>query len=297
MATSNSSSANQDQIVSASDYIQNLGNRVNEVSTTLQQNQAKEANLGDEQQILQDQLDRVAKILVYVKKVDPQIHELWESVKGLLHFFEVKSPSHLSQAQQDLKPAEDTLKAVTTMITEIGSRLYFAIVNTNVCATAVEETYLKLIKNTKHDPDPDSPPNQFGKVSVDIPPQDDLVKKLKNASDAGVAAMEKLANTFLEYINYLQSVEELNGLATYLTLGFKEEIKALDQLDDRIENRERIAHGEQREYEKDYKQVNKEYERVAAYILQLEQDYNLLRAEFDAAMNSVKTGTPVPVVS
>ena len=286
MATQNGSS--NTQIVSAADYIQNLDDRVNEVSASIQQYQAQETTLSDQQQILQDQLNRVTTVLTYIKKVNPQIEDLWQSVTSLLNFYDVRRPKDLSISQTDLKPADDTLQAVATMVTEIGARLYFAIVNVNVCAKAAEETYQKLIKNTNLDPDPDSSSNSFGRVSVSIPPQDDLVSKMKNAKDAGIAAMEALANTFLGYINYLQSIEELRGLAQYLTLGFQEEIKALDMLEARIENRERIADREKKLFDKDYKQVTGELDRVTAYLTQLKMDYNLLRAELAAALASSK---------
>lgn len=293
MANGTSGTSSQ-QMVSAQDYILNLSERINTVSTSIQQALTKQSNLDADQQILQDQLNRVTKVLNYLTKLDPQLAELDLSLNGLYSFFDVRKPQDLSPAQVDLKPADVSLALITSMVNAIGTRLYFAIVNTNIVANAVEETYNDLIKNTKHDPDPDSSSNPYGQVTVDIQPQDDLVNKLKTAKDAGIAALEKLANTFLEYINYLQAVEELRGLAGYLTTGLLEEIKALNLLAARITNRERIAIGEKKHYEKDYIAVHTQYEAISLQLKLMEQDYKLLKAEFDAAQASMRPGSPVP---
>jgi outer membrane murein-binding lipoprotein Lpp len=285
--------ASNTQVVSASDYVQSLGSRVNAVQSEIDQNNAKLKNLTDEQQIFQDQLDRVSKIIAYLKKVDPQVHDLKESVAGLLNFFAVKSPSALTPAQRDLKPADDSLKEVSDMLTQIGARLYFSILNTNVCAVAIEATYDMLTKNTKHDPNPDP---GTGKVTVDIGPSDDLVNKLNAGKLAGIAALESLANTFISYIGFLNAIEEIKGMATYLTTGFNEELQSLRALENRFLYRSRVIAGEYRLYERDYKKTSDEVKTLTAYIQQLQLDHDLLLTEFNAAMQSIKPGTPAPTV-
>jgi hypothetical protein len=302
MATTNSSAnANTGntagpQIITSSQYIQSIANRANTVSDQISQNSLKQQQYNDQQQIYQDQLTQVNKVLAYVQKLDPQIETLRDNIQTLLDFFVVQAPAQLTPAQTDLPPAETTLATVSAMVKQIAARVYQSIQNVNVCAVAIEATYNKLIKNTKHDPD-QPPSSGFGHLTVDIGPQNDLVSKLKIGRDTGIAAMEKLANTFLELINYMQALEEIKGFSQYLGGGFMDEITALNGLDARVETRERIALANQEELQDDYNEAHENYVTTTTLLDALKIDYDLLKTEYTAALGSVKPGTTAPPIS
>jgi hypothetical protein len=283
-------------IMTSADYIQSIANRANAVSDQISQNTLKQQQYDDQQKIYQDQLNLVNKVLAYTQKLDPQIHSLRDEVQGLLDFFDVTAPAQLSMAQTDLPPADTTLTTISAMVKQIAARVYQSIQNVNVCAVAIEDTYNKLIKNTKHDPD-QPPSSGFGHLTVDIGPQNDLVNKLKLGRDAGIAALEKLANTFLEFITYMQSLEELRGFSNYLTDGYTTQIKNLNQLDGRVESRQNIAVTDQKELQADYDTAHTNYVNTTTLLDALKVDYDLLKTEYTAALSSLKPGTTAPRIA
>lgn len=295
-ATPANGAAATQQIMTSIEYINSIATRANTVSDQISAETLKQQRYDDQQKIYSDQLSLVNKTLSYLKKLDPAILSLDTSVQSLLSYFQVQTSGSLSLAQSDLAPADVTLESIYNMASQVSARIYQSIQNVNLCLLAVDGAYQMLIKGTKYDTQQE-PTSGFGHLPVESGPQNDLVSKFKTCRDAGIAAIEKLANTFLEYIFFLQSLEELRGFSSYLTSGFSAEIQVLGQLDQRVDNRIALAESDLELLTDDYNAAHKNYLETTALLDSLKLDYDLLKAEYNAANASITASGSVQSIN
>ncbi len=270
----------------ATQYIQNLVTRANATLVEINKLKIKKNKLTEELNIFNSQLLIKEDILTYTKKVENIVLNLIIEVKGVQSFFQTPDGALVTPAHIDLPPADRILPVILANAKEIAGLFYQSMVNVNYCLTRMATTANKLATalGAISDGDSDSAP---GFIHFNQGPNDGLYNKMKNAVTAGLNTLQKLANTFLSFVQFLHMVEALYYEAKNVDGGLEYEVKNLDTFSQR--NKTRISTESQ--YVSKLKDLvsktNHHLEEVDSRLEAATVDHNMLIAEFNAANESL----------
>ncbi|MCB9233131.1 MAG: hypothetical protein H6581_15850 [Bacteroidia bacterium] len=278
-------------IPTGTNFIKNLVARANKLSDEIHVLNIKEDQLESEIKMYKKQLNDVNNLLSYTSQVESLTEGLGKEVKAVQDFFSIPEGETPDPAQLDLPPAIESLKMILTSSAAVSGRIYQSILNVNVCTVALDDTKTRLLKAMGapgSTPETASNDDPFGRLSVSVGPQSDLVAKLDKAIKSGLSAMENLSNTYIDLVYFLLKVQELYQECMTLNSEFTQQVRRLGEFEARNENRIKIEKGFQKELESEIRNNEAELTTTTTRLKLLEIDYQMIKAEFDAANQSIR---------
>ena len=280
MATTNS-------IMTAEAYVKQVMNKANAVYIEINRLKIRQKKLNSELGVYNTQQAIKKAILDYTKKVDGIVKELTSDVRGVQGFFKTPRGSMVTPAHLDLPPADTTLQLILTGAKEVAGRLYQSMVNVNYTITVMADTAHTLATALGATPASSSDQNQSGFLHYNNEPNDGLYTKMKAAVTAGMSTLQKLANTYLGFVQFLHQVEGLYYEAMHVEESLGSEIHNLNA----FQNRNQIRISTELQYVDKLQdlinQTNHHLSTVESQLQAAEVDHNMLTAEFHAANESI----------
>jgi chromosome segregation ATPase len=222
-------------------------------------------------------LNQLQPSVDYWKSLETQLIQLIAALESMNTVFEGQRDNTKTHPVSEIPPALATLDSVSKKVKQMLDWLYHSEIKTIPCALRMEEAYLALVLSSQTQ----------GKSDPDFtPPSQTLIQKFKTATDAGIMAMQQLANTFLELIPLLQLLHQLKKTTRYLHQSISKEIAQLQYFLTRVQTQLKLALEAVGTINRDLLKLNGQLNVLSANLEILKMQLEYVNAEIAAANNS-----------